>query len=96
MINWSKTVGRVRDTKLVIAHRQADSSITPKTFVLWGYRYWLQAFSPYLTVFSKEFFLRIVKTQDCMVKGEELIQSRVRKNVVFEADLYFNLISVSH
>ena len=29
---------------------------------------WLPAFSPYLTMFSKGLFLRIVKSYDCVVK----------------------------
>ena len=30
---------------------------------------WLTAFSPFHTVFSKAFFLRIVKSRDYLVKG---------------------------
>ena len=32
---------------------------------------WLPAFSPFPTVFSKTFFFRVVKSQDCVVKGYE-------------------------
>ena len=30
---------------------------------------WLPAFSSFLTMFSKGFYLRVVKTRDCLVKG---------------------------
>ena len=30
---------------------------------------WLPAFSPFPTVFSKDFFLRVVESQDCVVTG---------------------------
>ena len=30
---------------------------------------WLPAFSPFLTMFSKTFFVMIVKIRDCVVKG---------------------------
>ena len=29
---------------------------------------WLPAFSPFPTMFSKDFFLRVVKSRDCVVK----------------------------
>ena len=32
---------------------------------------WLPAFSPYPTMFSKAFFVRVVKTRDCVIKSYE-------------------------
>ena len=32
--------------------------------------YWFPAFSPFLTMFSKAFFSRGVKSWDCVVKGK--------------------------
>ena len=31
---------------------------------------WLPAFSPFLAICSKAFFIRIMKTRDCLVKGD--------------------------
>ena len=35
-----------------------------------GKKCWLPAFSPFPTMFSRAFFFRVVKTQDCVVKSE--------------------------
>ena len=32
-------------------------------------KWWLPAFSPFPTVFSKGFFFRVVKSRNCLVKG---------------------------
>ena len=34
-----------------------------------GEKCWLPAFSPFPTVFSKAFFLRVAKSLDCVVKS---------------------------
>ena len=33
---------------------------------------WLPAFSPFFTMFSKGFLYRVIKSRDCVVKGEPL------------------------
>ena len=33
---------------------------------------WLPSFSPFTTMFSKGFFLKVIKSQDCVVKSETL------------------------
>ena len=44
---------------------------------------WLPAFSPFPTMFSKDFFLGVVKSRDCVAKGELL--SQVTPSVAEEA-----------
>ena len=42
----------------------------------WGKRRkcWLSAFSPFSTMFSKGFLLRVVKSRDCVVKSFKSVQ----------------------
>ena len=44
--------------------------------------YWLPAFSPFPTIFSKGFYPRLFKSLDCMVKGKTLLFSM--GNIVIE------------
>ena len=42
--------------------------VVPVNFVGKGEKCWLPAFSPFPIMFSKVFFLRVIKSRDCVVK----------------------------
>ena len=64
----NKTLGQSK----LIAFADAKINVAEKIkFVLGRVEniVWLPAFSPFPTIFSKGFFYRVVKSQDCLVKG---------------------------
>ena len=61
-------------SKLKALHTTKKYNIKAEIFLEWienivGRKCWLPAFSPFPTMFSKGFFIRVVKSRDCVLKG---------------------------
>ena len=74
-INLSKFKGFADDISKVakMANFVCDRVETWKKHCGKRRKCWLTAFSPFPTMFSKSLFLRVIKSQDCVVKSEKLL-----------------------
>ena len=68
ILDWSK-LKAFADNKIGVTFKQKFSLGCVENIVGKRRKCWLPAFSPCPTMFSKGFFLRVVKSWECVVKG---------------------------